>query len=112
MDGLRKVEERIQALELALATAQSEGNAQEEENISQELTKSKENHAKFKQFYNNYHNTIARQQVQQAHAHSQSHLMPHLPQSQGGSGHYPRNDPFLNPIKVSQPRRLVLMVPT
>jgi hypothetical protein len=84
MEGLRKMEERIQALELALAAAQSEGNAQEEESILQELTKNKENHAKFKQFCSNYQYMIARQQAQQAHALSQSHLTPNLPQNQGG----------------------------
>ena len=89
MEGLRKMEERIQALELALATAQSERNAQEEENILQDLTKNKENFAKFKQFYSNYiaKYMMARQQAQaqaQAHSHSHSHLTPNLPQSQGG----------------------------
>ena len=85
MEGLRKMEERIQVLELALATAQSERNAQEEENILQDLTKHKENHAKFKQFCNNYlaKYMIARQQVQ-AHSLSQPHLTPNLPQNQGG----------------------------
>ena len=83
MEGLRKMEERIQALELALATAQSEGNVQEEENIIQDLTKNKESHAKFKQFYSNYQYMIARQQAQQAHSHSQSHLTPNVPQNQG-----------------------------
>ena len=77
------MEERIQVLELSLATAQSERNAQEEENILQDLTKNKENLAKFKQFYSNYlaKYMIARQQAQ---AHSQSHLTPNLPQNQGG----------------------------
>lgn len=87
MEGLRKMEERIQVLELALATAQSERNAQEEENILQDLTKNKENLAKFKQFYSNYiaKYMMARQQAQaQAHSHSQSHLTPNLPQNQGG----------------------------
>ena len=89
MEGLRKMEERIQALELALATAQSERNAQEEENILQELTKNKENLAKFKQFYSNYiaKFMMARQQAQaqaQANSHSQSHLTPNLPPNQGG----------------------------
>lgn len=85
MEGLRKMEERIQVLELSLATAQSERNAQEEENILQDLTKNKENLAKFKQFYSNYlaKYMIARQQAQ-AQAHSQSHLTPNLPQNQGG----------------------------
>ena len=83
------MEERIQALELALATAQSERNAQEEENILQELTKNKENLAKFKQFYSNYiaKFMMARQQAQaqaQANSHSQSHLTPNLPPNQGG----------------------------
>ena len=79
------MEERIQVLELSLATAQSERNAQEEENILQDLTKNKENLAKFKQFYSNYlaKYMIARQQAQ-AQAHSQSHLTPNLPQNQGG----------------------------
>lgn len=85
MEGLRKMEERIQVLELALATAQSERNAQEEESISQDLTKNKENLAKFKQFYSNYvaKYMMARQQAQ-AQAHSQSNLTPNLPQNQGG----------------------------
>ena len=85
MEGLRKMEERIQVLELALATAQSERNTQEEENILQDLTKNKENHAKFKQFYSKYlaQYMIARQQAQ-ANSLSQSHLTPNLPQNQGG----------------------------
>ena len=85
------MEERIQVLELALATAQSERNAQEEEKILQDLTKNKENLAKFKQFYSNYiaKYMMARQQAQaqaqaQAHLHPQSHLTPNLPQNQGG----------------------------
>ena len=48
------MEERIQVLELALATAQSERDAEEEENILQDLTKNKENLAKIKQFSSNY----------------------------------------------------------
>ena len=85
MEGLRKLEERIQVLEVDLATAQSERNAQEEENILQELTKNKENLAKFKQFYSNCiaKYMIARQQAQ-AQAHSQSQITPSLPQNQGG----------------------------
>jgi hypothetical protein len=84
------MEERIQVLELALAAAQSERNAQEEENILQDLTKNKENLAKFKQFYSSYiaKYMMARQQAQaqqaQAHSHSQSHLTPNPPQNQGG----------------------------
>jgi hypothetical protein len=118
MEGLRKMEERIQVLELALATAQSERNAQEEENILQELTKNKENHAKFKQFYSNYlaKYMIARQQAlahSHSHSHSQSHLTPNLPQNQGGFWlYYLRNYHFLTPTKVSQLHRLVLTVPT
>ena len=78
------MEERIQILELALATAQSERNTQEEENILQDLTKTKENHAKFKQIYSKYlaQYMIARQQAQ-ANSLSQSHLRPNLPQNQG-----------------------------
>ena len=78
------MEERIQVLERALTTARSERNAQEEEKILQDLTKNKENHAKFKQFYQNYlaKYMMARQQAQ-AHTHSQSHLTPNLPQNQG-----------------------------
>ena len=85
MEGLRKMEARIQVLELDLATAQSERNAQEEENILQELTKNKENLAKFKQFYNsNLAKFMNARQQAQAHSHSQSHVMPNLPQNQGG----------------------------
>ena len=79
VEGLRKLEERIKALELSLTTAQAEGKMEEEENILQELIKNKENYAKFKQFYLAQY-MMARQQ---AHAHAQSHLTPSLPQNQG-----------------------------
>ncbi|KAF8802424.1 hypothetical protein BYT27DRAFT_7260966 [Phlegmacium glaucopus] len=84
VESFRKVEERIQALDLALATARSEGKTEEAENILQDLIKNKETHAKFKQFYVNQY--MARQQAQaqaQAQAHTQSHLTPNLPQNQG-----------------------------
>lgn len=60
------MEERIKTLELALTTAQSEGRADEESNILQDLIKNKENHAKLKQIYSNSlaQYMMARQQAQ------------------------------------------------
>jgi len=111
MEGLRKLEERIQALELALATARSEGKAEEAENILQDLMRNKEAHAKFKQFYSNSvaQYMMARQQAQaqaqaQAHAHTQSHLAPNPPQNQGEFLPCPpRNYIFLNPCHKGPP---------
>jgi hypothetical protein len=71
------MEERIQVLELALASAQSERNVHEEENILQDLT---ENAAKFQQFYSSYAKYVMARQQAQAYSLSQSHLAPNPPQ--------------------------------
>ena len=82
MKGLRKIEERIQVLELASALATAYSYAEEEETILQDLTKNKENLAKSKQIFRNYLSKyiIARQQAQ-AYSRSQLHLTPNLPQN-------------------------------
>jgi hypothetical protein len=79
-EALRKLEERMQTLELALANARSEGKAEEAQTILQVLMKNKEHYAKIKQTQ-----YIMLRQQAQAQARAQLHLAPNLPQNQSES---------------------------